>query len=64
MLERGAVSFKIVNVLGQTISDNSFELGRGRQQVALSMNELPEGYYSLIIQGQTQKIIRKLVVKK
>lgn len=64
IIERGDVAFEIVNMLGQTMSINTFSLNAGRHEVQLPVDKLSEGYYTIVIRNNTQKLIRKMAVKK
>ncbi|MDF2437485.1 MAG: hypothetical protein K0Q95_1861 [Bacteroidota bacterium] len=60
---KGDVSVSIVNVLGQVIDVNSFEISAAKKiNVEFSTQGYTKGVYTIIIESGNQKIHRKLVV--
>jgi PKD repeat protein len=55
---------KMINALGQIVSDNVFNTEAGFNQIALGTTELNNGLYNVMIETENGMVIRKLIVQK
>jgi PKD repeat protein len=55
---------KMINALGQIVSDNMFNTEAGFNQIELGTAELNNGLYNVMIETENGLVIRKLIIQK
>jgi hypothetical protein len=60
----GKVRFELLNVLGQTVQSQEYDVSAGNQMIQLDANKLAEGVYYYTVEFDNQRITRKMVVNQ
>ena len=60
----GKVHFELLNVLGQRVQSEEYDVSAGNQMIQLDANKLAEGVYYYTVEFDNQRITHKMVVNQ
>ncbi len=60
----GKVHFELLNVLGQTIKMQEYDVSEGNQMIKIDADKLAEGVYYYTVEFDGQRITHKMIVNK
>lgn len=57
------LTISVINYVGQEVSSRSENMNAGANNLKISLPELPQGIYSLMIYGGNQKLTKKFIIR-
>jgi hypothetical protein len=61
LLEAGAANVRIIDMLGRTLKEASFEVKSGYELLELQLNGLNPGFYQLAVRRNGEEVVGKFI---
>jgi hypothetical protein len=63
LTENSELTISVINYLGQEVYSRNENMTAGNNNLKISLPELPQGIYSLMINSENQKLTKKFIIR-
>ena len=64
MPNAGKIHFEMIDILGQMVKTEEQDARRGKNQIDLDVNAIPEGIYFYSVEFNGQKLTKRMAITK